>query len=70
MGFVVVGNKIRDRRVSRGLSQAELAAAMGVSRQTINSLEAGRYVPSLGLAVGLARHFDSSVEAMFDVREG
>jgi putative transcriptional regulator len=69
VGLVVVGNEIRDRRAGRGLSQAELATAMGVSRQTINSLEVGRYVPSLGLAIGLARYFESTVEEIFHVRE-
>jgi putative transcriptional regulator len=69
VGLMVVGNEIRDRRAGRGLSQAELATAMGVSRQTINSLEVGRYVPSLGLAIGLARYFESTVEEIFHVRE-
>ena len=58
-------NEIRNRRVERGLSQAELAAAMSVSRQTINSIETGRYVPSLPLALALARYFDSTVEDLF-----
>jgi putative transcriptional regulator len=65
----VTGNRIRELRTARGLSQGELAAAMGVSRQTINSIEVGRYVPSLPLAVGLARFFRSSVEEVFHVRE-
>ena len=49
-----------------GLSQADLAAALGVSRQTINSIETGRYVPSLPLAIALARYFGRTVEEMFD----
>lgn len=69
MELEVTGNRIRELRTARGLSQGELAAAMGVSRQTINSIEVGRYVPSLPLAVGLARFFRSSVEEVFNVRE-
>jgi putative transcriptional regulator len=65
-----VHNDVRERRHARGLSQAELAAALDVSRQTINSIETGRYVPSLPLALGLARFFDTTVEAMFDDRDG
>jgi putative transcriptional regulator len=58
-------NDVREMRTKRDLSQAALAAAMGVSRQTINSIETGRYLPSLPLAMALARFFDSSVEEMF-----
>lgn len=57
---------MKDRRAARGLSQGELAAALSVSRQTINSIEKGRYVPSLPLALALARFFDTTVEEMFD----
>ncbi|HEU4970877.1 MAG TPA: helix-turn-helix transcriptional regulator [Gaiellaceae bacterium] len=59
-------NDIRERRLERDLSQAELARAMGVSRQTINSIETERYTPSLPLALALARFFDVQVEEMFD----
>jgi putative transcriptional regulator len=59
-------NDVKERRVARGLSQGELAAALGVSRQTINSIEKGRYVPSLALALSLARYFETTVEEMFD----
>jgi putative transcriptional regulator len=62
-----VQNAVRQRRTSTGLSQADLAKAMDVSRQTINSIETGRYLPSLPLAIALARFFDSSVEEIFDV---
>lgn len=58
-------NDVKERRAARGLSQGELAAALAVSRQTINSIEKGRYVPSLPLALALARYFDTSVEEMF-----
>ena len=54
-------------REHAGLSQGALAAALGVSRQTINAIETGKYDPSLTLAVRLARHFDSTVEEVFHV---
>ena len=56
---------MRERRTQRGLSQGQLAEAVHVSRQTINSIEKGRYTPSLPLALALARYFDSRVEEMF-----
>jgi putative transcriptional regulator len=59
-------NDVRLRRDRHGLSQGELAKELGVSRQTINSIETGKYVPSLPLALALARFFDSTVEEMFD----
>ncbi len=58
-------NDVRMLRAARGLSQAQLAEAMGVSRQTINSIETGRYTPSLPLAIGLARYFELTVEEVF-----
>ncbi|HET8718262.1 MAG TPA: helix-turn-helix transcriptional regulator [Nocardioidaceae bacterium] len=58
---------VRELRQEAGLSQDALARAVGVSRQTINAIETGRYDPSLRLAVHLARHFDRPVEEMFDV---
>ncbi len=60
-------NRVRELRTTRAISQAELAAELSVSRQTINSIETGRYVPSLPLAVHLARFFSSTVEEVFDV---
>ena len=59
-------NRVRQLRTERELSQGQLAAAMCVSRQTINSIEQGRYTPSLGLAMKLARHFSSTVEEVFE----
>ncbi|MET0972526.1 MAG: helix-turn-helix transcriptional regulator [Thermoleophilaceae bacterium] len=58
-------NDVRARRAEEGLSQAALGQAMGVSRQTINAIETGRYLPSLPLAIALARYFGTSVEEMF-----
>ena len=59
-------NVVRTLRVGAGLSQAALASAMGVSRQTVNSIETGRYLPSLPLAMALARFFETTVEEVFD----
>ena len=59
-------NKVRELRVRKDLAQGELAEAMGVSRQTINSIENERYTPSLPLAIALARYFGVTVEEMFD----
>jgi putative transcriptional regulator len=59
-------NQVRELRTQRGLAQGQLAEAMGVSRQTINSIENDRYTPSLPLAIALARYFGVTVEEMFD----
>jgi putative transcriptional regulator len=61
-----VKNQVRALRGKRGLAQGQLAEAMGVSRQTINSIENERYTPSLPLAIALARYFGVTVEEMFD----
>ncbi|MFE0588908.1 helix-turn-helix transcriptional regulator [Micromonospora echinospora] len=60
-------NDLRELRQSAGLSQRELAQALDVSRQTINSIETGRYDPSLPLAIAIARHFHRTVEEIFHV---
>lgn len=59
-------NTIRELRTAQGLSQAELASAMNVSRQTINAIETERYTPSLPLALALARYFETTIEEVFD----
>jgi putative transcriptional regulator len=59
-------NEIRALRTARQLSQQQLAEAMDVSRQTINSIEKERYTPSLPLAIALARFFETTVEEVFD----
>jgi len=58
-------NDVRRLRLAGNLSQARLADAMKVSRQTINSIETGRYTPSLPLAIALARFFARPVEEIF-----
>lgn len=61
-----MNNDLPDRRARRDLSQGELAAAVGVSRQTINAIERDRYDPSLELAFDLAEFFDCHIENIFD----
>lgn len=58
-------NEIRRLREERSLSQAGLAVALGVSRQTVNSLETGRYDPSLPLAFAISRFFGAPIESIF-----
>jgi putative transcriptional regulator len=58
-------NEVRERRAERGLRQEDLAHDMKVSRQTINAIETGRYLPSLPLAIALARYFGKPVEELF-----
>jgi putative transcriptional regulator len=60
-----VRNDVRRRRVAKGLSQADLAQRLDVSRQTINSIETDRYTPSLPLAIAIARFFGVTVEEIF-----
>lgn len=60
-------NDVRRLRLAAGLSQRDLGEALGVSRQTVNSIENGRYDPSLPLAIAIARHFRRTVEEIFHV---
>jgi len=60
-----VRNDVRERRTAKGLSQGDLARRLDVSRQTINSIETGRYTPSLPLAIAIARFFGVTVEEIF-----
>lgn len=62
-------NRIAQLRKDRGLSQAELAQAVEVTRQTIISLEGGRYNASLALAHKLARYFETTIEDIFIFEE-
>jgi putative transcriptional regulator len=61
-----VNNRLPVWRARADVTQAELAEAVGVSRQTINAIERGRYDPSLELAFALAEFFDCAVEDLFD----
>ena len=62
----IVDNRVRELRTRQGLSQAEIASELGVSRQTVIAIESGRYSPSLPLAFRIALFFGSTVDEMFD----
>ena len=62
-------NKIEAIRKERGIRQEEFAKAMGVSRQTISSLENGRYNPSILLAYRIAKYFEMTIEQVFCFEE-
>lgn len=62
-------NTIRVERAIRDITQATLAEAVQVSRQTINAMEANKYVPSAVLALKIARYFEKPVEAIFELEE-
>lgn len=64
-----IGNNVRELRKKAKLTQEELARAMKVSRQTINSIEQGRYVPSLPLALRISRFFKCPTDDMFTLEE-
>lgn len=63
-------NNIKVQRAIFNLTQQDLADRIGVSRQTINALEAGKYVPSTVLALKLSRLFEKPVNEIFDLEEG
>ena len=62
-------NRIEEIRKVRGVNQEELAKALGVSRQTISSLENGRYNPSIELAYKLSKYFGMTIEEVFIFEE-
>lgn len=62
-------NKLKVYRAENNISQDELARIIGVSRQTINALEKGKYVPSTVLALKIARHFNVALEHIFQLEE-
>jgi putative transcriptional regulator len=61
-----VNNRLRVLRAERRWSQADVAEKVGVSRQTVNAIETGRYDPSLPLAFAVARLFERTIEEIFD----
>jgi putative transcriptional regulator len=69
MGEEVI-NRIRDYRLERGLTQDDLAQAVGVSRQSINAIERGRYTPSLPLALRFAQYFGCPTDELFQLEKG
>lgn len=62
-------NRIEEIRKEKGIRQEEFAKSMGVSRQTISSLENGRYNPSISLAYKIAKYFEMSIEEVFIFEE-
>lgn len=62
-------NTLRVQRAIKNITQGELAEAIGVSRQTIQSVENGKYVPSTLLALKMARYFEVTVEQLFELEE-
>lgn len=68
-GEVAMKNRLEELRKERGIKQEELASALEVSRQTIGSLENGRYNPSILLAFKIARYFGKSIEEIFIYEE-
>jgi putative transcriptional regulator len=63
-------NSVRQQRQISGMTQQELADRLGVTRQTVLSIEKGKYTPSVALALRLAAVFDVTVEALFQLNEG
>jgi putative transcriptional regulator len=61
-------NRVKELRIARGWTQEQLADAVGVSRQSINSIERDRYVPSLSLALTFARVFGCSTDEIFTLK--
>ena len=64
-----LSNRLKEERAARGLSQADLAELVHVSRKTINTVENGVFIPSTVLALRLARALDTTVEQLFFLRE-
>ena len=67
---IEVKNRVRELRDRRGWTQAELAGAVGVSRQSINSIERNRYVPSLQLALTFAQVYGCPTDEIFSLEKG
>ena len=65
-----MNNTVKIERAIKDITQQDLATAVGVSRQTINSIEAGGYVPSTVLALKIARYFGKPAEAIFILEDG
>lgn len=69
-GEIVMKNNIRIERAVKSITQAELAEQIGVSRQTINTIESNKYIPSTVLALKIARVFGKPVEEIFILENG
>ena len=62
-------NTVRVERAIKDITQQQLADAIGVSRNTINSIESGKYVPSTVLALKIARYFEKPIDSIFELDE-
>jgi putative transcriptional regulator len=69
LSMKTVRNGVKQRRLERGWTQQQLAEAVGVARQSINSIERNRYVPSLELALEFARIFACSTDELFQLED-
>jgi putative transcriptional regulator len=69
-GEIAMKNNIRIERAIKNITQAELAEQIGVSRQTINTIESNKYVPSTVLALKIARIFNKPLEEIFMLEDG
>ena len=69
MEYQELTNRIKVQRAIKNITQEELAAHIGVTRKTINTIETGKFVPSTILAIKLARYFEISVEELFTLVE-
>ena len=67
---LILRNRIKIERAIMNITQQELADKVGVSRQTINSIESNRYIPSTTLAIKLSNLFDKTVNEIFELEEG
>ena len=65
-----MNNRLGELRDQKGWTQGELAKRLGVSRQSVNAIETGKYHPSLPLAFKIAAEFDSRIEEVFEPNEG
>ena len=63
-------NNVQPHRKSKGITQAQLAERVGVSRQSIVAIETGKYVPSTLLALKIARELDAGIPALFELEPG
>lgn len=68
-GQFLIHNRVRVARVERGMTQEQLANAVGVTRQTIGLIEIGRYNPTLSLAFGIAHALGMGIEKLFWIEE-
>lgn len=64
-----IDNQVHEYRIDRGMTQEDLAKALGVSRQTIIAIERGNYTPSVYLALKIAKYFKKSVENLFNISQ-